>query len=488
MQQSQVPGKIPLPFATSGLKNVIPETTAGIAAPNNASFDVGFPALTMTLPAAGGIPPAGQDMNGILFDLASIARWANAGGFYQFDAAFAADTNVGGYPKGAVLLSADNTSLWLNTTDNNSVNPDTVGTGWLFLCGYGITPVTGLTNANVTLTPDQYNAPIITLAGTLTGNVQVIFPTSENQWLVLNNTTGNFAVTCKTAAGTGIIVQQGGGANLYGDGTNVNIDALQIAPATQPAHAVQLGQVAVFGSVRNLKASLVAAGTSLTFTADAVVVKSALNGISTLLTSLNQTVSTAAGTGSGKMDAGAAPASGYVAVYASWGPVVGAGAFLQNATSAAVSEQYGGANPPAGVTETQLISVWPTNSSGQFVAGGQEDRKIAIPLLVALNMTVAQPTITALSIASIVPLNARKASGTMILSSAGNTSNAVHLVLFANLAGVGNQGIDFNSSAPGGVSNNYNDLLLTTPQTLYYQSTTSSATPAFEANISGYEI
>lgn len=225
MLASQVPSKIPLPFATSGTKNTIPETTSGILAPGNASFDVGFPPVTMLPVVSGGIPPYGADFNGILFDLASIARWANAGGFYKYDATFSGDANVGGYPNGAVIQSSDGLSLWLSTADNNTTNPDATdgsAANWVPLSSYGITTVSGLTNTNVTLLPDQAKSPIIILTGTLTGNVQILFPTYKSEWLVINNTTGAFTITCKTVSGTGGTVPQSGGQQtFYGDGTNL---------------------------------------------------------------------------------------------------------------------------------------------------------------------------------------------------------------------------------------------------------------------------
>ena len=114
MQLSNAPGKLLLPFANAGAKNTIPTasqigTTAGAA-----SLTDGFPPLTRTPIAAGGVPPSGLDMNGILFRLSAILRWANAGGGYAYDAAFATDSNVGGYPKGARVLRSDGAGYWLN--------------------------------------------------------------------------------------------------------------------------------------------------------------------------------------------------------------------------------------------------------------------------------------------------------------------------------------------------------------------------------------
>lgn len=239
MQTSDKPSLIPVPFANSGTKNTIPTdppVTAGLA-----SLELGFPPVTMTPIQAGGIPPAGQDFNGILYLISAVSRWANAGGGYGYDSGFS--TEIGGYPKGATLLNAAGDGFWISLTDNNTADPDAGGAGWVPAFNQGITAVTGLTNANVTLTAAQAAKPIITLAGTLTANIQIIFPTTQQQWLVVNGTTGNFTVTCKTAAGTGVVIDQAGGARIYGDGTNIALPAAQVGTATKPEQAVQLGQV-----------------------------------------------------------------------------------------------------------------------------------------------------------------------------------------------------------------------------------------------------
>jgi hypothetical protein len=219
MQLSNLPARILQAFANAGSKNTIPQTTA---TPGAASFNQGFPALTMTPLSAGGVPPAGQDFNGILYALSLIQQWQSAGGTFSYDSAWSTANN--GYPKGAVLLRADGTGFWLNTTDNNTADPDgATPTGWVPEFQDGVTAITGLTNANVTLTSLQYGRRIITLAGTLTGNVQIIFPAfAGQQWLLVNNTTGAFTVTAKTAAGTGPTVPQNGGAMpVWGNGTDI---------------------------------------------------------------------------------------------------------------------------------------------------------------------------------------------------------------------------------------------------------------------------
>ncbi|WP_200906587.1 hypothetical protein, partial [Gulbenkiania mobilis] len=75
--------------------------------------------------------------------------------------------------------------------------------------------------ATVTLTAAQYNLPILILTGALTANITVVFPAISGAWIVRNQTTGNFTVTCKTQSGSGVVVSQGFSNALFGDGDNL---------------------------------------------------------------------------------------------------------------------------------------------------------------------------------------------------------------------------------------------------------------------------
>ncbi|SDK41066.1 hypothetical protein SAMN05216189_103743 [Pseudomonas delhiensis] len=128
MQASNVPGKIQKPFADDGDKQTIPVASQIGVTDGRASYTDGFPPLTRTPIVAGGVPPFGTDMNGILNAITAVLRWQNAGGQFNYDGAFAAA--VGGYPKGALLQKSDGSGFWLSTSDNNSNNPDTGGANW----------------------------------------------------------------------------------------------------------------------------------------------------------------------------------------------------------------------------------------------------------------------------------------------------------------------------------------------------------------------
>jgi len=335
MQLSSIPAKIAAIFAASaptGYKNTIPLTQAGISQPGQASFDVGFPSVTMQPASAGGINPYGQDFNGLAYALTGPLQWLCAGGTFPFDSAFA--TSVGGYPKGAILQNANGDGYWLNLADNNTANPDTGGANWVPLDGYGVAAVTGLTNSNVTLTPAQYAKRAITLAGTLTGNVQIIFPTLQQQWLVVNNTTGSFTVTCKTASGTGSAVPQGGLQAFWGDGTNLNQGAgdarYQLAGATS--------QAAIQGASKNLVVSTTGTSAPVTVTADEITVESAANAYQTLR-AVSVTPSLAA-SGANGLDTGTSAANTWYSVWVIWNGTTTAGLLSLSSTAPTMPSGY----------------------------------------------------------------------------------------------------------------------------------------------------
>lgn len=88
-----------------------------------ASYTDGFPPLTFLPAAAGGCPPFGQDMNGILNALSLGLQWAFAGGTMSYDATF--QTQIGGYPRDALIQSNIlHGRVWQSTVDNNLTNPD----------------------------------------------------------------------------------------------------------------------------------------------------------------------------------------------------------------------------------------------------------------------------------------------------------------------------------------------------------------------------
>lgn len=220
MSGPAAPTVITVPFATLALSadiNVVP--VAPPATPNLACYENGFPHQDRLPVSAGGTAPAMQDFNGIFFDLSSNIAANQAGQYFPYNSTIA--TAISGYNAGAIVLRADGQGLWLNQTNGNSTNPDSGGAGWVPLAQYSQSSF-ALTNANVTLTAQQGTSSQIVLTGTLTSNVQLVFPRYRNTWLVINNTVpGAFAVTALNAGGTAILVPVGV-QQIYSDGTNLH--------------------------------------------------------------------------------------------------------------------------------------------------------------------------------------------------------------------------------------------------------------------------
>lgn len=125
------PKLIVKPFAKNGQKNVIPENYETSMESNQATWDQGFGQITMLPVAAGGLPPKGQDFNGIFNQISENIVYLSQGGRFKFSAEYA--EAIGGYPKGAILQSDDEKKEYLSLIDNNKVDFNTasdISTSW----------------------------------------------------------------------------------------------------------------------------------------------------------------------------------------------------------------------------------------------------------------------------------------------------------------------------------------------------------------------
>ena len=83
----------------------------------------------------------------------------------------------------------------------------------------GVTSIS-VSSSNVTLNTSQTQNAIIRLTGTLSANIDVIFPTVAAIYTVENLTTGAFYVRCKMASGNAIGIPQGVPTQVFTDGTD----------------------------------------------------------------------------------------------------------------------------------------------------------------------------------------------------------------------------------------------------------------------------
>lgn len=115
------PTFLPHAFAEAALPaNItvpVPDAPTGS---NAASWQQGFPPITMTPKASGGQPPQGQDMNGVLNAMSAHTVFLQQGGVYAWDATVGAV----GYPLGAVLVLNDGTNMVMNMLAANTADPN----------------------------------------------------------------------------------------------------------------------------------------------------------------------------------------------------------------------------------------------------------------------------------------------------------------------------------------------------------------------------
>ncbi|PIT49142.1 hypothetical protein BHC46_02575 [Snodgrassella alvi] len=133
---SKNPVLIPRPFAVNGSKNSIHDTRQVGQDPEDATWSDGFPNVTMQPVESGGLPPKGMDFNGIFNALSDTTVHLQKGGLFYFDKDYS--DSFGGYQTGAILISDDNTKLFISTSDNNTNNPNQNTKGWTILAGAGV--------------------------------------------------------------------------------------------------------------------------------------------------------------------------------------------------------------------------------------------------------------------------------------------------------------------------------------------------------------
>lgn len=92
------PSAMSVPIAHSGTRNIIPENEQenGLA-----SIATGFPDITMIAPKNGGLPPRGQDCNGMFYLSTDQKVFLQNGGIITFNQEVS--DLIGGYPQGAIL-------------------------------------------------------------------------------------------------------------------------------------------------------------------------------------------------------------------------------------------------------------------------------------------------------------------------------------------------------------------------------------------------
>lgn len=278
-----------------------------------------------------------------------------------------------------------------------------------------------------------------------------------------------------------------------GNGAWIIIESLggasQVAPATKSLHALQLGQAqamfsGVVGSMRNAKMNIAAASASGTFTADEIIVESALGGQTYRLANFNKTINLA-GTGAGGMDTGAAPASGFVSLYAIYNPTTQASALLACNQTTSNGQIYTGANMPSGYTASALVSAWATTAASLLDIGLQVERQINV-VLKQINSSTINQSNTSINIAAVCPIAAKEIGGIMQVGSSAAANCTMSL---SGTAGaVGYRSVGAAVTAGTVVQASYSGVSIGTAQLIYYTANAASGVLSSIAYLNSYTI
>ena len=110
----------------------IPETVSPSDPKQNASWSKGFPIATMTAISAGGVPPEGKDLNGVLNAISKHTVFSEGGGQYRWSDEYVSAN--GGYSKGSIIQADSGLisyfSLIDGNTENFNTNPGAIGVSW----------------------------------------------------------------------------------------------------------------------------------------------------------------------------------------------------------------------------------------------------------------------------------------------------------------------------------------------------------------------
>lgn len=228
------------------------------------------------------------------------------------------------------------------------------------------------------------------------------------------------------------------------------------------------------GSFRNLVVKQTSS-TTLSITADQAVLYTASYAAAYTVDNVSCTVNLAA-TGIGGMDTGSPGTSADLSIYlmCEANGTVGAIATLGSASNGTL---YTGANAPSGYIASALCGTVVTNGSAQLNYFYQRDREVYLGTpVVALSSGSNPGSFTSISLAAAVPANGISWGGIAGLPTSSGAS--APMALAADSGGTGLKYIDPSNATLSflGFNNamSFEDMLIITAQTTYYQSYSSS--------------
>ena len=112
------------------------ESSTAKSRPTGLYLGDGTPPITMTALADNGVPPKGQDFNGVINAISQNTVFVQNGGRYKWTSDIV--DNFGGYPKDHIIQSDDGLREYVSLVDNNTINPNEgLAQAWAIYSGNG---------------------------------------------------------------------------------------------------------------------------------------------------------------------------------------------------------------------------------------------------------------------------------------------------------------------------------------------------------------
>lgn len=155
---------IPMEFAKNGTKNPIQKVRQVGQQAQDMTWNDGTPNITLTAEADGGLPPKGQDFNGVVNAISTHSIFSQNGNRYKFDPSVVSE--FGGYEKDAIIQSNDGSREYISLVDNNTNDPNIGGVAgvWAIYSGSGSIPSASSTTSGIMTVINSLNSTAVNSA------------------------------------------------------------------------------------------------------------------------------------------------------------------------------------------------------------------------------------------------------------------------------------------------------------------------------------
>lgn len=322
---------------------------------------------------------------------------------------------------------------------------------------------------------------IATNATTTVNNSEyAIVTTVANSYSALaRQTSANLAVYEKLLSDWNNITTGTGNVTIIApDGTQVIMPSLNQMNENINSKVTQQQLTGVVGTARNVVMNVSLASATAALVANEIIVQTAIGGLQYKIPNFNKSINLAT-VGAGGMNAGSAPANGFVALYAIYNPSSTASALLAVNTTGSVAPEVCGVTMPAGYTASALVSVWRTASS-LLVEGQQIDRTVII-FPTTVSSGTGNVTSQSFSLDAATPKNTKSALVEALINAAGSGNTVIRIA-------PSDRNIGRITSQIAGVLAGFTSWVLVTKSsnTLFLTTGSGAASPGYTVYCNGY--